>query len=173
MLNDSRLCEVLSEFLFEQVRFWSPISLRWCSAASRSSFRKWHLASTSEWEEWRWSAKWYPSWKVSDTLPWWSSCSSTSTTRSSSPGLCSTLSLLLPLYPIYRGQAAVLSTFEIFVLKIIRYFNYLGLMWCDWLSFLARVDNTWNTINCFVPTELNMTTGLSNNSVSAVEEFWT
>jgi len=39
--------------------------------------------------------------------------------------------------------------------------------------FLARVDNTWNTINCFVPTELNMTTGLSNNSVSAVEEFWT
>lgn len=37
----------------------------------------------------------------------------------------------------------------------------------------AGCNNTWNTINCFVPTEMNLTTELSNASVSAVEEFWT
>nr|CAH0103165.1 unnamed protein product [Daphnia galeata] len=40
----------------------------------------------------------------------------------------------------------------------------------------AGCNNTWNTPNCYVPTEItNLTFGvsISNSSVSAVEEFWT
>ena len=77
------------------------------------------------------------------------------------------LQYLTPFYFAYSIQFLVATS----PVAIATTFYFLLLLLL--FSFCGGLDNTWNTINCFVPTEMNLTTELSNASVSAVEEFWT
>lgn len=86
------------------------------------------------------------------------------TTPSLSLGLCSTWLLHLQRYPAFHGPIAVREHLNIFVKELVP------------IMIPSHADNTWNTDNCYVPTEVNLTLGasmLANSSVSAVEEFWT